>query len=66
VEHPLGFLLNALSVALRILEILCFALYAGQGFLEIKNPSKEANANAEIAVTSMNGVPFSASLAVKK
>ena len=66
VEHPLKFILNALSVVLRIPEILRFALYVEQAFPEIKNSSKETNVNAKSAVTLMNWIPFFASSAAKK
>ena len=57
---------DALSVVLRILGILYFALYVGQGFLKIKNLSSETNVNAEIAATLMNWKPSLALLVVKK
>jgi hypothetical protein len=50
----LEFTLNAPSVAVRILGILCFALYVGRGSWRLKNRSKEPNVNAQIAATSMN------------
>jgi hypothetical protein len=66
VGRPWEGFFDALSVALKILEIPCFALYVGRGFLEIKNWSKETTVNAEIVATLTNWRPSFALPVVKK
>jgi hypothetical protein len=60
------FVSDAPNVALRIREILSFALYAGQDSLGFRNRSKEPNVNARPVAILMNWVPHSALFAVGK